>query len=307
MLSGFAYQDFDGRGPILGSFLLDYRLDAIPKQLSDDVLEMRRNVGKGRVQVSLQRDPRYADVWPISFGGEARSRLGAFLDDFLRIALQEDLPNKVVFGRDVILGPGEMPGGVEGVRQRQMLLGDDAPADSRTQERGDEAVALVGRDEILYLQNSHGQAGDDGQMISQTAIEDVAELVVVLQAAAFGYLAQELKRGVVELVHMTDVRVRQGGIGQGLHVAQSVGQTSGELEADIVGRTEQPALRERSTEEGELTETDRPRFPLHPVVQHVRRPPRRREGALRLLLWERCCRRDVRLHAEPGGEGQELG
>lgn len=86
----------------------------------------------------------------------------------------------------------------------------------------------------------------------QAGLDDLAESVVVVDARDLRDFAQTLKSGVVEFVNMANMVVRQRRIWQRLHVAKPMGESRGQFQADIVGRTDKSRLCQGTTEECKL-------------------------------------------------------
>nr|POE87359.1 hypothetical protein CFP56_29948 [Quercus suber] len=289
VLGGFTDEDLDGRDRGGGGgrrrrrgVSLDDGLDAVTQELTEDVLEVGRDVGERRVEVALKVDFRNGDVRAVGGRDELASGLGAALDDLLGVTFEEDLADEVIVGgNEGLLGVREVPGGMEGLGEGKMLLGNDATADAGAQEIGDEAVAFVGRDGVLDLEDAHDKSRDDGQVLLEALLDDVAESVVVVERADLRGLPQRFERGVIRLIDVADVLVRQGRIGQRLHLADPMRYARGQLQANIVGAAEQAGLGQGPAKEGELSQADGTRLTLDPVVQHTRTAPCRRDAGLR--------------------------
>lgn len=88
---------------------------------------MAEDVGEAGVEVSVNLDLRNLDVGTIGGAGEGNNSLGAALDDVLGVAFDEDFADVVGFGE---LGAGREVGGVEGLGEREVLLGNDSPRDA---------------------------------------------------------------------------------------------------------------------------------------------------------------------------------
>ena len=183
--------------------------------------------------MALQDDLGDFNVRAVSLGGECGGGGAALFNNFFSVTFKEDFPDElelVLGGRaERFVGVGEVPGGVESFRQRQVLLGYRPTTDPGAQERGHEAVALFGADEVADFEHAHGQAWDDGEVLAEGLFEDGAPGVVLVEGLHFGDFAEALEGGVVEFVDVADVLVGQGGVGERLHVAEAVGDACGQF------------------------------------------------------------------------------
>lgn len=97
----------------------------------------------------------------------------------------------------------------------------------RPQHRVHELVRLFGPHQAAHFEHANGEAGDDGGMLLERLLQDLAILVVVLERADLGHAAESLKGAQVQLVDMGEVRVGDDDIGQRLDVTQAVGDSTG--------------------------------------------------------------------------------
>lgn len=63
----------------------------------------------------------------------------------------------------------------------------------RSQHCRHEFVRLLGLDEAAHFQDTSGQAGNDGRMLGQRLLENLAVLLIVFERAYFGYATEALK------------------------------------------------------------------------------------------------------------------
>jgi hypothetical protein len=129
VLVGFADEDLDRRWcGVFGRALLDDGLYRVPQQLADDVLEMAENVWEGSLEMAVHFDLWDLDVGAVCAPDQLLRRLSTVLDDFFGVASQKDLANSFLVVQQ--LGVREVPGRIERLGERQMLLCDDAPRDA---------------------------------------------------------------------------------------------------------------------------------------------------------------------------------
>ena len=100
-------------------------LDGIAKELANDVLEVAQDVGKGSIQMTLDRDIRQYAARTIRLFSEGIRPVPACLYHFTSVATQENFSYKFRIGIDLRLGVGEVPWGVECFGQSKVLLGND--------------------------------------------------------------------------------------------------------------------------------------------------------------------------------------
>lgn len=102
-------------------------LDGVAQQLADDVFQMAEDVREVGVQVAVDVDMREGDVGTVGALEDGAHGVGDALHDVFGVAFEEDLADEFGFGE---LRAGGEPGGVEGVGEGEVLLGDDASGDA---------------------------------------------------------------------------------------------------------------------------------------------------------------------------------
>lgn len=90
----------------------------------------------------------------------------------------------------------------------------------RSEQCPHEKIAFFARGGIADLQYAHGEAWNDSQMFPETVLDHITEFVIVLQCANFRHFSQLLECRIVQLVNMTNVRIRQCCVRQGLHIPE---------------------------------------------------------------------------------------
>lgn len=213
-----------GVGGGLLAVAVDDGLNRVAQELADNVLDVAEDVGEAGVEVANDADLGDGDVGPVDGASEGADGLGAALDDVLGRALDEDLADEVGLGE---LGARGEVGRVEGLGQREVLLGDEAARYARSQYGVHEAVELLRVHQVAALEDALGELGYDGEVAPEVLADELAQAIVVVERLDLLEAAEGVEGVVVEVVDMVDVAVGDDDVGEALDVAEAVGYPAG--------------------------------------------------------------------------------
>lgn len=112
---------------------------------------------------------------------------------------------------------------MESVGQGQMLFGYHTPGNSGAQHGVHELIGCLRFDEPLNLKHARSQTRNDSGMLGERLFQKLAVTVVVFQCPDLLHLAKALKSTVIQLIHVSEVRVCDNNIRQSLDVPKPMG------------------------------------------------------------------------------------
>ena len=127
MRLGFANKDLDWWCPVgAGGPFFDDGLDRVAKKLTDNVLQVAQDIGKGSIQMTLNCNIRQCAARAVSLSSQSSRSIPACLHDFTSAATQEDFSYEVRVRVNLSLGVGKVPRRVECFGQGKVLFSDDS-------------------------------------------------------------------------------------------------------------------------------------------------------------------------------------
>ena len=127
MLRRLANQNLDWWCPVgAGGPVFDDGLDRVAKKLTNNVLQVAQDVGKGCFQMTLDCDVWQYAARAVSLSSQDCRSIPACLHHFTSAATQKDFSYEVRVRIKLGLGVGKVPGRVECFGQGKVLFSDDS-------------------------------------------------------------------------------------------------------------------------------------------------------------------------------------